>query len=160
MDLAFESVVRESRNGLEQAKEAIIEFVATQWNHSCLSDLPALLNEIHGSLNMVPLTRAAQVIKSCENYVSQSLLSEKTMPEWQVLDTLADAITSIDSFLERLSDGNNTEREAILDVNALNGPEFVEAVVEVTLLAAPGLSEVLHYCFDCWWRMFVIGARN
>jgi len=28
------------------------------------------------------------------------------------------------------------EREAILDVNALNGPEFVEAVVEVTLLAA------------------------
>lgn len=118
LDLAFDSVVRESRNGLEQAKEAIIEFVATQWNHNCLSDLPLLLNEIYGSLNMVPLTRAAQVIKSCEHYVSESLLAEKTIPQWQMLDTLADAIASIDYYLERLSDGNAKEGDAILDVAA------------------------------------------
>ncbi len=134
LDLAFESVVRESRNGLEQAKEAIIEFVATQWNHSCLSDLPALLNEIHGSLNMVPLTRAAQVIKSCENYVSESLLAEKAIPEWQVLDTLADAITSIDYYLERLTDDNGKEGEAILDV-------ATESVAELGYPIAAAASE-------------------
>ncbi|MGK0499392.1 MAG: chemosensory pili system protein ChpA (sensor histidine kinase/response regulator) [Oceanicoccus sp.] len=115
LDKAFESVLRESRNGLEQCKESIIEFVANQWDHTCLEDLPALLKDIHGSLMMVPLAAAANVISSCENYVSY-LLADRVVPEWQMLDTLADAITSIDYYLERLVDENGVEGDAILEV--------------------------------------------
>lgn len=116
LDSAFISVLRESRVGLEHAKEAIIEFVATQWDHSCLDEVPGQLREIRGSLDMVPLSRAANVLQSCERYIISGLLESKTIPEWQMLDTLADAITSIDYYLERVVDDSAAEGEAILDV--------------------------------------------
>lgn len=118
LDSAFASVLRESRIGLEQAKEAIIEFVATQWNHSCLSDVPELLKEIRGSLNIVPLPQASRVLQSCESYVNEVLLGSQQVPEWQMLDTLADAITSIDYYLERLIDDPEVDVDAVLDVAA------------------------------------------
>jgi chemosensory pili system protein ChpA (sensor histidine kinase/response regulator) len=118
LDSAFDSVVIESRNGLEQAKETIIEFVATQWNHDCLSDLPTLLAEVRGSLAMIPLSRAANILESCEAYVSRDLLAERSVPDWQVLDTLADAITSVDYYLERLIDRSGDDSNSILDVAA------------------------------------------
>lgn len=118
LDSAFASVLKESRIGLEQAKEAIIEFVATQWNHACLVDVPELLREIRGSLNMVPLPEASKVIAACESYVNEVLLTGQQVPEWQMLDTLADAITSIDYYLERMIDDPNVDVEAVLDVAA------------------------------------------
>ena len=118
LDDAFDSVVRESRNGLEQAKDAIIEFVATQWDHNCLTDVPDTLAAIHGSLAMVPMSRAAQILVSCERYIRESLLAEQTVPEWQMLDTLADAITSIDYYLERLADDSDNDGDSILDAAA------------------------------------------
>lgn len=116
LDSAFISVLRESRIGLEHSKEAIIEFVATQWDHSCLDEVPGQLREIRGSLDMVPLSRAANVLHSCERYITSDLLESQTIPEWQMLDTLADAITSIDYYLERVDDDSAAEGEAILDV--------------------------------------------
>lgn len=120
LDQAHESVVRESRVGLEQAKDAIIEFVATQWNHECLSEVPAQLVEIRGSLGMMQLHRAAEVVLSCENYITRELLENRSVPEWQMLDTLADAITSVDYYLERMGDGADVESEGegVIDVAA------------------------------------------
>lgn len=118
LDSAFDSVVKESRNGLEQAKESIIEFVATQWNHNCLTELPELLEGIRGGLAMIPLDRAANVLLSCEQYVKNELLANKSVPEWQMLDTLADAITSVDYYLERLADRTGKDTDNILDVAA------------------------------------------
>lgn len=118
LDSAYESVIRESRNSLEQAKESIIEFVATQWNHDSLIELPDQLASIRGSLNMVPLAKAAGIIAACEQFVRHNLLAEKSVPDWQVLDTLADAITSVDYYLERLQEGSNEDGNAILSLAA------------------------------------------
>ena len=38
------------------------------------------------------------------------------MPDWQSLDTLADAITSVEYYLERLSEDCGTQGDLILDV--------------------------------------------
>jgi chemosensory pili system protein ChpA (sensor histidine kinase/response regulator) len=135
LDGAFDSVIRESRAGLEQTKEAIIEFVATQWNHNCLSDVPGMLSQIHGSLAMVPLDSAAAIIKSCESYVNQELLELRAVPEWQMLDTLADAITSIDYYLERLADDSSASNDGILEVAA-------ESVAELGYPVDPLVSNV------------------
>ncbi|WP_339670139.1 Hpt domain-containing protein [Dasania marina] len=118
LDAAFDSVLRESRVGLEQAKDAVIEFVATQWDHNCLTEVPAQLQNIIGSLSMVPLARASKILQSCETYISQDLLVSKGVPDWQVLDTLADAITSIDYYLERLVEDPESDGSMILDMAA------------------------------------------
>lgn len=39
-------MIKEARNGLEQAKDAIIEFIASQWNHEHLARVPELLTQV------------------------------------------------------------------------------------------------------------------
>jgi chemosensory pili system protein ChpA (sensor histidine kinase/response regulator) len=129
LDNAFDSVFRESRVGLEQAKDAVIEFVANQWDHTCLTDMPGQLQVVIGSLAMVPLVRASQILKSCETYVSQDLIANQSVPDWQVLDTLADARTSVDYYLERLAEDPESDGGAILDMAAESVAELGYPVV-------------------------------
>ncbi len=116
LDQAQESVLRESRNGLEQAKDAIIEYIASQWNRSHLTNVPAHLREIAGGLDIIPLHKPAAILQACANYVEQQLLTTDSTPEWNSLDTLADAIASVEYYLERLCGDREEEDELLLGV--------------------------------------------
>ncbi|AOE82851.1 Hpt domain-containing protein [Pseudomonas sp. TCU-HL1] len=109
-------VIKEARNGLEQAKDAIIEFIASQWNHEHLARVPELLTQARGGLAMIPLPRAAALLEACNRYIQEQLLARKAVPNWQSLDTLADAITSVEYYLERLSEDHAAQGDLILDV--------------------------------------------
>jgi chemosensory pili system protein ChpA (sensor histidine kinase/response regulator) len=109
-------VIKEARNGLEQAKDAIIEFIASQWNHEHLARVPGLLTQVRGGLAMIPLQRAAGLLNACNRYIQEQLLARKAVPNWQSLDTLADAITSVEYYLERLAEDHGTQGDLILDV--------------------------------------------
>lgn len=135
LNKALDSIIRESRKNLEAAKEAVIEFVATQWDHNSLVEMPSLLNSVYGSLKMAPFERAASIVNSCNMFVTKELLENKTVPAWQKLDTLADAITSIEYYLERIADGVDSESEAILEVASESVAELgypVELVQELS----------------------------
>lgn len=140
-DHAFDNTVRESRRNLEEIKEAIIEFVATQWNHHTLNHLPRLLDDTYERLAAIPLPIAANIIRSCSAYVSQDILHYRQVPEWQKLDTLADAITSIDYYLERLLDDARSESAAILELAAESAAELG---YPVQLLAEEGKNNDDH----------------
>ncbi len=116
LDQAQETVLRESRNGLEQAKDAIIEYIASQWNRDHLAVVPSHLREIAGGLDMVPLPKPAAILNACANYVEQQLLGDTKTPEWTELDTLADAIASVEYYLERLCGDREEEDEMLLGV--------------------------------------------
>ncbi|MFP6847475.1 MAG: Hpt domain-containing protein [Pseudomonas sp.] len=109
-------VIKEARTGLEQAKDAIIEFIASQWNHEHLARVPDLLTQVRGGLAMIPLQRAADLLNACNRYIQEQLLARKAVPNWQNLDTLADAITSVEYYLERLSEDHASQGDLILDV--------------------------------------------
>ncbi|MEX1032823.1 MAG: Hpt domain-containing protein [Cellvibrionaceae bacterium] len=116
LDQAQESVLRESRNGLEQAKDAIIEYIASQWNRDHLTNVPEHLREISGGLDMIPLAKPAAILRSCASYIAQQLLNKDATPEWSTLDTLADAIASVEYYLERLTGDREEEDELLLGV--------------------------------------------
>lgn len=109
-------VIREARTGLEQAKDAIIEFIASQWNHQHLARVPDLLTQSRGGLAMIPLARAAALLDACNRYIQEQLLARQAVPDWQSLDMLADAITSVEYYLERLSEDCGSQGDLILDV--------------------------------------------
>jgi len=111
-----QKVIKEARTGLEQAKDAIIEFIASQWNHEHLQRVPPLLTQVRGGLSMIPLTRASALVDGCKRYVQEQLLVGQMVPDWQSLDTLADAITGIEYYLERLSEDHGSTSERLLDV--------------------------------------------
>lgn len=111
---AKESVLRESRNGLEHAKDAIVEYIASQWNRQHLQTVPATLREIRGGLEIMPLPRPARILGACARYIEEQLLENETRPQWATLDTLADAITSVEYYLERLTSGGRKEENDLL----------------------------------------------
>ncbi len=109
------ALLRESRNTLEQVKTAIVNFIASQWDTREIEHVPGLLHSIRGGLSLIPLTRVADMLASAERYLTDVLLSGKQVPDWKQLDTLADAVTSIEYYLERLAEGIG-ENETILKV--------------------------------------------
>ena len=111
---AKESVLRESRNGLEHAKDAIIEYIASQWNRQHLQTVPTTLREIRGGLEIMPLPRPARILGACARFIEEQLLQQDSTPQWSTLDTLADAITSVEYYLERLSNGGRKEENDLL----------------------------------------------
>jgi chemosensory pili system protein ChpA (sensor histidine kinase/response regulator) len=102
---ASSALLRESRNTLEQVKSAVVNFIASQWETGEIEHVPGLLHSIRGGLALIPLDRVADMLASAERYVTDVLLGGKQIPDWKQLDTLADAITSIEYYLERLADG-------------------------------------------------------
>ncbi|WP_165857740.1 Hpt domain-containing protein [Marinobacter sp. JSM 1782161] len=102
---ANSALLRESRNSLEQVKTAIVNFIAAQWDPREIEHVPGLLHSIRGGLQLIPLDRVGDMLASAERYVSDVLLQGKRVPDWQQLDTLADMVTSIEYYLERLADG-------------------------------------------------------
>ncbi len=110
---AQESVLREARNGLEQTKDSIIEYIASQWDSQHLVNVPRLLEDVRGGLTIIPLMRPAEILRACGAYIQHELLSGERTPEWGALDTLADAIASVEYFLERLS-GNRDDADEML----------------------------------------------
>ncbi|MFN3585874.1 MAG: Hpt domain-containing protein, partial [Moraxellaceae bacterium] len=109
------AVLRESRSALEKAKDAVIEYIASQWNPVHLEAIPGLVGTVRGGLAILNLQRPAELLGKAGRYVSEKLLAGQHRPDWQEMDTLADVITSVEYFLERIA--NDTHGgDSILDI--------------------------------------------
>lgn len=111
-----QQVVHEARNALEQTREAVNAFIADHWNHEQLAPADDLLNSVRGSLSMINLERASEVVSACRLYLVEQLIEPQATPDWEALDALADVITSIDYYLERLAEDDIDRGDGILAV--------------------------------------------
>ena len=109
-------VIKEARICLQQAKDMIVDYIDADWDRQHLQALPALLTQVRGALAMIPLSRAASLVDTCNHFIREHLLLEPGQPGWQELDSLADVITSIEYYLERLGDDPQAQGENLLDV--------------------------------------------
>lgn len=128
---AQHAVLREARNVLEQVKDAIVEYIAKQWDASELDDVPQWLKSIEGSINMIPLPRAAKILELAAQFVEQQLIEQQVKAQWSVMDNFADILTSVEYYIERYS---NSPAEA--DENLLTR-------AEQALMQLPGLNHDL-----------------
>lgn len=116
VDKARDAVIRECRAGLEEAKDGIVEFIASQWDRGHLTDVPGKLSAVRGGLEIILLLRPASILRQCVLYIEDKLLPDGVeKPDWRSMDTLADAITSVEYYLERLTDDPETSDD-ILDI--------------------------------------------
>ncbi|CBL45252.1 Conserved hypothetical protein [gamma proteobacterium HdN1] len=115
LDDARKVVVEESRAGLSLAKRAIASFLESEGDGMHLSNVPVTLTSVWGGLIFLQMKRAAEVMRACEDFISSKLLNERTKPDAHTMETLADAITSIDYYLESLED-NKPIGDGILEV--------------------------------------------
>ena len=112
---AHTALLRESRNALEQVKSAVVNFIASQWDPREIEHVPEMLASIEGGLKVIPLARPADILAAARHYIQQVLLERKRIPDWKQLDTLADTVTSVEYYMERLADGIS-DNESVLRV--------------------------------------------
>ena len=108
-------VLQEARNGIDQVKQSIVDFVSSKWNTGYLDDAPQTLAAVRGGLVMIPLSRAAELLTLCSEYISEQLLAGHR-PDWQELDAFADALGGVDYFLERLFETGRMPGDEALDL--------------------------------------------
>jgi chemosensory pili system protein ChpA (sensor histidine kinase/response regulator) len=118
----LEALVREAIANFADARQAFVAFIETSWSHEELDEVPRLLDEVAGAMRMLELAEPADYLFAIRRYTEVELLGRRRVPNGQQLDTLADALSSLEYYLEAVRDGRGS-REAILDVarNSLEG---------------------------------------
>lgn len=105
LDDARRVVVGEARAGLSLAKRAITSFMDSNWDGMHLNNVPITLKSVWGGLVFLQLYRAAAVVEACEAFIDNKLIRDNSNPPTPaIMETLADAITSVDYFLEGMED--------------------------------------------------------
>ena len=114
LDEAQQAVLKECRNGLEKSKDAIVDYIATQWDIKQLYVVPQLMRAVRGNLAILSLNKATDILSNCIAYIESQLIEQALKPQWQQLDRLADVIASVDYYIEFMSVARERD-DSILD---------------------------------------------
>ncbi|MEJ2528939.1 MAG: Hpt domain-containing protein, partial [Gammaproteobacteria bacterium] len=110
-----DSVVREARVDMAKIKDAILAYIKAPEKSQVLEQVPAHFYAIAGAFEMLKLYDLSALLRATAGYVSTELVAKKTIPDLQRLNAFADAITSIEYFMETIADGRGIQNK-ILDV--------------------------------------------
>jgi len=109
----LEVLVREAIANFADARQGFVAFVETNWDHSQLAEVPRLLAEVSGALRMLELPEPANYLEGVRRYTEAELLSRKRVPNGRQLDTLADALASLEYYLEAIRDRRQNSDEIL-----------------------------------------------
>jgi chemosensory pili system protein ChpA (sensor histidine kinase/response regulator) len=112
----FGAAIDEAISEVGAIKEAIVQFLESH-DSAHLQGLDARFDSVRGALDVVELERASALVRAADAYIAETLLPRGEIPSAEALDDLADAITSIEYYLEAVRDrrGGTTQ---VLDVAA------------------------------------------
>jgi len=108
-------VIREACLGIDRVKEIIVEYINSDWNTEFIAKIPCLIHDICGVIAMVPLPRATELLEQCNQYIITNLIEKQRNPSWEELDYLADSISAIEYYLEKLTTDYSNQDETSLD---------------------------------------------
>lgn len=143
-----EVLAQEAIINFASAREKFVAFIETNWDHAELAEVPRLLDEVAGAMRMLELDQAGDYLLGVRRYVSNELIGRRRVPGGQQLDTLADALASLEYYLEALRE-RRPNRDDILEItrSSLENlrywplPEEIPAGVAVEEPRAPAMPE-------------------
>jgi chemosensory pili system protein ChpA (sensor histidine kinase/response regulator) len=110
-----EVLAHEAIANFAAAREHFVAFIETNWNHQQLQEVPRLLGEVAGALRMLDLATPADYLQGVRQYIAVELIGRQRVPSGRQLDTLADAMASLEYYLEALRE-RRPGRDDILDI--------------------------------------------
>ena len=141
----LKALMHEASQNLQQTKQDIVAFIEAPWDHERIQETPRLLEEIVGALRMLDMEEPASLLDKVVIFAQQELLKNREVPTAETLDILADAVSSIEYYLEAVRD-QRSGRERILGITR-------EAVEKLEALSGNSLApdddgEELDFAFD------------
>lgn len=120
-------LIEESQAGLSLAKRAITAYMESGNDIMHLMNVPSTLETVRGGLIFLGMTRAASIINLSGRFIQEVMLERRDVPKAQQLEVLADALTSIEFYLE------SAERSAVATTDVLTLAEESLAELGYTL---------------------------
>jgi len=111
----IETVIKEVISDMSRLKDAFTEFVKTPGETESLHVVPALLGQVRGGLQLAGLDRAAEASQHVQQFISCEMIEKGRALDEAQLDALADAICSIEYYVEELIE-NRVYGGMVLDV--------------------------------------------
>ncbi|WP_165673195.1 ferrous iron transporter B [Metapseudomonas otitidis] len=93
-------VIDEAQGGLAMAKRAITAYLESNGDKLHLANVPSTLQAVRGGLWFLGQERAGNLVGACGEFIQKQMLEAVQMPTEQMLETLADALTSLEYYLE------------------------------------------------------------
>ncbi|MFZ5755800.1 MAG: hypothetical protein ACOY3X_02730 [Pseudomonadota bacterium] len=130
LDDARKTVLAECRSGIALAKRGITSYIEANFDRIHLNNIPKTLKDVAGGLRFLNLDRAVGVLEACTGYIESRLLNpDLPTPGANDMETLADAITSVDYFLESMEE-HKPIGEGVLEIAELSMEELGSPVVK------------------------------
>ena len=111
----LDATMKEATINLSQAKQDIVAFIESPWDHSKIEGIPKLLEEISGALRMLNMPEPAELNDGVIRFIEVELLKHRRVPTAEQLDLMADALASIEYYLEAIREAR-PNRDRILEV--------------------------------------------
>ena len=99
------TVVSEALNNFSEAKEAILSVTSGIGGREQLDLIMQRLEEVRGITMMLPMDRVETQLAKLVEYVQTVLIGSNHKPDADEQDTVADVVTSIEYYLESMSEG-------------------------------------------------------
>ena len=109
-------VLDEARAGLALAKRAITAFLDSDGDKMHLANVPLSLQAVRGGLWFLEQRRAAGLVGACAEYIKLRMIEAGQVPSQQMLETLADALSSLEYYLEAGSPTSEPANTGVLDL--------------------------------------------
>jgi chemosensory pili system protein ChpA (sensor histidine kinase/response regulator) len=111
----LDGVAREALANFVAARACFVAFVETHWDHARLRPVAGLLAEVAGAVRMLEIPAMADLLTATARYTEEELIGRRRVPSGAQLDRLADALASLEYFLEAVRD-RRPDPEQILDI--------------------------------------------
>jgi len=109
------SLMREATANTAKVKDAIVGFVESSWDHTQLVEVPRLMGEVSGAMQMLGAARPSQLAVGIGRFVDHELVQDRRIPSGVQMDRLADALAALEYYLEAARE-HRGGLEHILDV--------------------------------------------
>jgi hypothetical protein len=96
-------VIEESKLGLSLIKRSISSYIDSQGDKLHLANVSQVLAGIKGAMAMIQQERASSLLGSCITCIKEELIENEALPDSKFLETLADALTSLEYFIESMN---------------------------------------------------------
>lgn len=150
----MQTVLDEAKVNLAKVKDSLTEFSQDNDERDQLKSIPGLLEQIQGGLMILSLAEASNLLALTNNYIRSKLIKETIPPSLDDMNNLADAISSLEYYMESLM-GSWGQPEAILAVAeqslqalGINTEEVAEVIEETEIAEATGDENTLDFSSD------------
>jgi hypothetical protein len=95
-------VIDEAQNGMALTKRSVSAYVESQGDKLHLANIAAVMDTISGGMIMIDQPRVASIVRASARCIQHELLERAEMPDSTLLETLADALSSLEYFIESM----------------------------------------------------------